>query len=203
MRVRYRVDGVLVESERLPKSVQLARREPSRTRRTTLSPWAVGRVETRMSTSWPRSGACIRRPNGLVLVTGPTGSGKTTTLYAALRRINGPHLKVVRYGRSRRRGSRRPSPRPGPGAGSSGARPRSRGRCPDDSAPATVTRLMDMGIEPYLIAATLNGVVAQRLVRRLCGHDLGRDHPAAIAGAVAGRAAAGALEAQRGLVREP
>ncbi|PIK70733.1 general secretion pathway protein GspE, partial [Methylobacterium frigidaeris] len=38
-----------------------------------------------------------------------------------------------------------------------------------NSAPATVTRLMDMGIEPYLIAATLNGVVAQRLVRRLCG----------------------------------
>ncbi len=37
-----------------------------------------------------------------------------------------------------------------------------------NSAPATVTRLMDMGVEPYLIAATLNGVVAQRLVRRLC-----------------------------------
>ncbi|KMO09750.1 general secretion pathway protein GspE, partial [Methylobacterium indicum] len=148
--------------------------------------------------------AMTSRPNGLVLVTGPTGSGKTTTLYAALRRINSPHLKVVTVEdpvEYRMAGVNQVQAHPGIGLDFAAALRSILRQDPDvvmvgeirdgetariavqaaltghlvvstlhtNSAPATVTRLMDMGIEPYLIAATLNGVVAQRLVRRLCG----------------------------------
>jgi general secretion pathway protein E len=150
-----------------------------------------------------RIAAMTARPNGLVLVTGPTGSGKTTTLYAALRRINGPHLKVVTVEdpvEYRMAGVNQVQAHPGIGLDFAAALRSILRQDPDvvmvgeirdgetariavqasltghlvvstlhtNSAPATVTRLLDMGVEPYLIAATLNGVVAQRLVRRLC-----------------------------------
>ncbi|SEO84753.1 general secretion pathway protein E [Methylobacterium sp. ap11] len=248
MRVRYRVDGVLVESERLPKSVQLAlttrikiqaglniaeRRLPQDGRmqapdrgqevdiRVSTLPTAHGesvvlrvldgsrRVEDFSALGFDAAAireiaAMTSRPNGLVLVTGPTGSGKTTTLYAALRRINGPHLKVVTVEdpvEYRMAGVNQVQAHPGIGLDFAAALRSILRQDPDvvmvgeirdgetariavqaaltghlvvstlhtNSAPATVTRLMDMGIEPYLIAATLNGVVAQRLVRRLCG----------------------------------
>ncbi|KQT59706.1 general secretion pathway protein GspE [Methylobacterium sp. Leaf456] len=248
MRVRYRVDGVLVEAERLPKSVQLAlttrikiqaglniaeRRLPQDGRmkapdrgqdvdiRVSTLPTAHGesvvlrvldgsrRVEDFSSLGFDapaiaRIAAMTSRPNGLVLVTGPTGSGKTTTLYAALRRINGPHLKVVTVEdpiEYRMAGVNQVQAHAGIGLDFSAALRSILRQDPDvvmvgeirdgetariavqasltghlvistlhtNSAPATVTRLMDMGVEPYLIAATLNGVVAQRLVRRLCG----------------------------------
>lgn len=247
MRVRYRVDGVLVEAERLPKSVQLAlttrikiqaglniaeRRLPQDGRmqapdrgqevdiRVSTLPTAHGesvvlrvldgsrRVEDFSALGFDAAAisaiaAMTSRPNGLVLVTGPTGSGKTTTLYAALRRINGPHLKVVTVEdpvEYRMAGVNQVQAHPGIGLDFAAALRSILRQDPDvvmvgeirdgetariavqaaltghlvistlhtNSAPATVTRLMDMGIEPYLIAATLNGVVAQRLVRRLC-----------------------------------
>lgn len=247
MRVRYRVDGVLVEAERLAKSVQLAlttrikiqaglniaeRRLPQDGRmkapdrgqevdiRVSTLPTAHGesvvlrvldgsrRVEdfTALGFDAPaiaRIEAMTSRPNGLVLVTGPTGSGKTTTLYAALRRINGPHLKVVTVEdpvEYRMAGVNQVQAHPGIGLDFAAALRSILRQDPDvvmvgeirdgetariavqasltghlvistlhtNSAPATITRLMDMGVEPYLIAATLNGVVAQRLVRRLC-----------------------------------
>ncbi|MBX9698655.1 MAG: GspE/PulE family protein, partial [Thermoleophilia bacterium] len=138
-----------------------------------------------------------------VLVTGPTGSGKTTTLYAALRRINGTHLKVVTVEdpvEYRMAGVNQVQAHPGIGLDFAAALRSILRQDPDvvmvgeirdgetariavqasltghlvistlhtNSAPATVTRLVDMGVEPFLIAATLNGVVAQRLVRRVC-----------------------------------
>ena len=256
MRVRYRVDGVLVEAERLAKSVQLAlttrikiqaglniaeRRLPQDGRmkapdrgqevdiRVSTLPTAHGesvvlrvldgsrRVEdfTALGFDAPaiaRIAAMTSRPNGLVLVTGPTGSGKTTTLYAALRRINGPHLKVVTVEdpvEYRMAGVNQVQAHPGIGLDFAAALRSILRQDPDvvmvgeirdgetariavqasltghlvistlhtNSAPATVPRLMDMGVEPYLIAATLNGVVAQRLVRRLCG-DCATPEPA-------------------------
>ncbi|MCJ2048000.1 GspE/PulE family protein [Methylobacterium sp. J-078] len=247
LRVRYRVDGVLVESERLAKSVQLAlttrikilaglniaeRRLPQDGRmqvadrghdidlRISTLPTAHGesvvmrvldgsrRVEDFAGLGFDESAiaqidAMTRRPNGLVLVTGPTGSGKTTTLYAALRRINGTHLKVVTVEdpvEYRMAGVNQVQAHPGIGLDFAAALRSILRQDPDvvmvgeirdgetariavqasltghlvistlhtNSAPATVTRLVDMGVEPFLIAATLNGVVAQRLVRRVC-----------------------------------
>ena len=247
MRVRYRVDGVLIEAERLAKSVQLAlttrikiqaglniaeRRLPQDGRMK--APDRGQEVDIRVSTlptahgesvvlrvldgarrvddfaglgfgapAIARIQAMIARPNGLVLVTGPTGSGKTTTLYAALQHLNGPHLKVVTVEdpvEYRMAGVNQVQAHPGIGLDFAAALRSILRQDPDvvmvgeirdgetariavqasltghlvvstlhtNSAAAAVTRLMDMGIEPYLIAATLNGVVAQRLVRRLC-----------------------------------
>ncbi|WP_407529125.1 GspE/PulE family protein [Methylobacterium oryzisoli] len=247
MRVRYRVDGVLMEAERLPKSVQLAlttrikiqaglniaeRRLPQDGRmkapdrgqeidiRVSTLPTAHGesvvlrvldgsrRVEDFAALGFDapaiaRIEAMTAKPNGLVLVTGPTGSGKTTTLYAALRRLNGPHLKVVSVEdpvEYRMAGVNQVQAHPGIGLDFAAALRSILRQDPDvvmvgeirdgetariavqaaltghlvistlhtNSAPSAVTRLMDMGVEPYLIAATLNGVLAQRLVRRLC-----------------------------------
>jgi len=145
----------------------------------------------------------LDRPSGMVLLAGPTGSGKTTTLYAALQRLNNPTRKILTV--------EDPVEYPLPGIVQMQVDPavdvnfanvlRSFLRHDPDvimvgeirdaetariaiqaaltghlvvstvhanSASATVTRLRDMGLEPYLIAATLNGVVSQRLVRRLC-----------------------------------
>jgi type IV pilus assembly protein PilB len=145
----------------------------------------------------------IRRPSGIFVVTGPTGSGKTTTLYSCLREINRPEAKVltvedpVEY----ELGGVMQVP-VNPAADLTFARAlRSFLRQDPDivmvgeirdletaqiaiqasltghlvlttlhtnDAPATVTRLVDMGIEPFLLASTLEAVLAQRLVRRLC-----------------------------------
>ena len=145
----------------------------------------------------------IKRPHGLLLVTGPTGAGKTTTLYACLTRLNTPEVKVittedpVEYDIAR--------------LVQVGVNPKielSFSTClrailrhdPDvilvgeirdketaqiaiqaaltghlvfsslhtNDAPGAVTRLLDMGIEPFLVTSTITGILAQRLVRSLC-----------------------------------
>ncbi|HMO02610.1 MAG TPA: type II secretion system ATPase GspE [Oligoflexia bacterium] len=145
----------------------------------------------------------IQKPNGIILVTGPTGSGKTTTLYACLTKINTPDLNILTV--------EDPIEYQLPGIGQMQVNPKidftfANGlrailrQDPDvvmvgeirdaetaevaiqasltghlvlstlhtnDSAGA-VTRLLDMGIEPFLVASSLLAVMAQRLVRKLC-----------------------------------
>ncbi|MDQ7829288.1 MAG: type II secretion system ATPase GspE [Armatimonadota bacterium] len=145
----------------------------------------------------------IAKPCGLILVTGPTGSGKTTTLYAALNRLNRPDVKILtiedpveyqlpgivqvqvnpRAGLTFARGLRaflRQDPdiimlgevrdeetaRIAVQASLTGHLVLSTLHTND--APSAVTRLADMGIEPFLVGASVLGVVAQRLVRALC-----------------------------------
>lgn len=144
-----------------------------------------------------------RQPNGIFLVTGPTGSGKTTTLYTALAGINRPDTKIftvedpVEYQLAgvnqvqvqstigldfpqTLRAILRQDPdiimigeirdaetaRIAIQASLTGHLVLS--TVHTNSAAATVTRLIDMGIEPFLLASTLRGILAQRLVRRLC-----------------------------------
>jgi general secretion pathway protein E len=147
----------------------------------------------------------INRPNGILLVTGPTGSGKTTTLYAALNRIYSEEKNIitvedpVEY-QLKGIGQIQVSPRIGL-TFANGLRSIIR-QDPDiimvgeirdletaeiaiqasltghlvlstlhtNDAPSAITRLIDMGVEPFLVASSLTGVLAQRLVRRICPH---------------------------------
>ncbi|MEK6747804.1 MAG: ATPase, T2SS/T4P/T4SS family [Pseudomonadota bacterium] len=147
----------------------------------------------------------IHSPHGVILVTGPTGSGKTTTLYGALREINDPQRKIltvedpVEY---RLPGINQVQINAKIGLDFASVLRSFLRQDPDillvgeirdqetaaialraamtghlvlsslhtNDAVNTPLRLIDMGAEPYLIAATLRGVVAQRLVRRLCEH---------------------------------
>ncbi len=147
----------------------------------------------------------IAQPHGIVLVTGPTGSGKTTTLYAALSRLNSPSTNILTV--------EDPIEYELPGVGQTQVNARIDmsfakalrailrqdpdvimiGEIRDletaqiavqasltghlvlatlhtNDAAAAVTRLLDMGIEPFLLSSSLIGVVAQRLVRKLCVH---------------------------------
>jgi len=145
----------------------------------------------------------IKKPNGIVLVTGPTGSGKTTTLYAALSKINRPDLNImtiedpVEY---QLKGiSQTPVNPKIELTFANGLRSFLR-QDPDvimvgeirdletaeiaiqasltghlvfstvhtNDAAGAITRLVDMGVEPFLVASSLVGVLAQRLVRVLC-----------------------------------
>ncbi len=154
----------------------------------------------------------IRQSHGIVLVTGPTGSGKTTTLYAALDKINRPDLKIITVEdpvEYQLKGINQIPVRPKIGLSfASGLRHIVR-QDPDvimvgeirdletaeiaiqaaltghlvfstlhtNDAPGAVTRLQDMGCEPYLVSSVLNGVLAQRLVRRICQACRAPDHP--------------------------
>ncbi len=145
----------------------------------------------------------VERPNGIVLVTGPTGSGKTTTLYAALQRINSPEVKIVTVEdpvEYQIEGLTQIPVNPKAGRTFAGALRSILRHDPDvimvgemrdretaeiaiqaaltghlvfstlhtNDAPGGITRLLDMGIEPYLVAATVQGILAQRLVRTIC-----------------------------------
>ena len=145
----------------------------------------------------------IRQPHGIILVTGPTGSGKTTTLYGALRRINGPGVKIVTVEdpiEYQIEGlTQVPVASKGGLTFASALRSILRhdpdiimvGEMRDtetaeisiqaaltghlvfstlhtNDAPGGITRLADMGVEPFLIAATVRGILAQRLVRVVC-----------------------------------
>src|SRR6185437_11513404 len=145
----------------------------------------------------------LEEPNGILLVTGPTGSGKTTTLYTALDRLNKPDVKIVTV--------EDPVEYQMPGINQIQVKPqidltfanalRSIARQDPDiimvgeirdvetvriamqsaltghlvlstvhtnDAPSTINRLLDMGAEDYLLTSTVNGILAQRLVRTLC-----------------------------------
>lgn len=145
----------------------------------------------------------ISRPSGLILLTGPTGSGKSTTLSAALRRIVKPSLNVMTvedpveysiagasqievddFGKVSFSSALRSLLRHDPDVLMVGEirdketadialRASVTGHLVlstlhTNTAAGTVTRLMDMGCQPYMVAATLQAAVAQRLVRRLC-----------------------------------
>ncbi len=147
----------------------------------------------------------LQLPHGILLVTGPTGSGKTTTLYSAMTRIFTPARKFITI--------EDPVEYQLPGVVQIPVRPK-RGmdfasglraivrQDPDvvmvgeirdvetadtairaaltghlvfstlhtNDAPGAVTRLIDMGVEPFLVASSVQGILAQRLVRRLCPH---------------------------------
>ncbi|MBT3200749.1 MAG: Flp pilus assembly complex ATPase component TadA [Phycisphaerales bacterium] len=147
----------------------------------------------------------LRQPYGLVLVTGPTGSGKTTTLYSALQLIRNPELNIltvedpVEYqldminqiqvqdsiGMSFAR-ALRSILRQDPDVIMIGEiRDEETARVAiqasltghlvlatlhTNDAPGVVARLVDMGVEPYLLSSALNGVLAQRLARTICPH---------------------------------
>jgi general secretion pathway protein E len=147
--------------------------------------------------------ALIKRPHGIMLVTGPTGSGKTTTLYAALDKINAPGVKIITVEdpvEYQLKGVNQIAVKPKIGLTfAQGLRHIVR-QDPDvilvgeirdletaeiaiqasltghlvfstlhtNDAPGAITRLQDMGVEGYLVASVLEGVLAQRLVRRIC-----------------------------------
>ena len=148
---------------------------------------------------------CLNKAHGIVLVTGPTGSGKTTTLYAALNKIYSPSLKIItiedpveyqlegivqmpvnpRRGLTFGRGLRHIL-RQDPNVVMVGEirdketadiaiRAALTGHLVfstlhTNDAAGAVTRLIDMGVEPFLLASSLEGVLAQRLVRSTCPH---------------------------------
>ncbi len=152
-----------------------------------------------------RFGAALDLPNGIVLVTGPTGSGKTTTLYTGLLALNAVTRKIVTVEdpiEYQLRGINQIQVKPQIGLDFANLLRSILRQDPDvimvgeirdgetaqiavqaaltghlvlstlhtNSAAASITRLRDMGLEDYLITAVLRGVLAQRLVRRLCLH---------------------------------
>ena len=155
------------------------------------------------ATTLTRFRSVIKRPNGIVLVTGPTGSGKTTTLYSALNELNDIETKIIT--------TEDPIEYEIDGLIQVPVNPDIQvtfatvlrailrhdpdtilvGEIRDfetaevaiqsaltghlvfstlhtNDAPSTITRLRDMGIEPFLITATVEAVLAQRLVRKIC-----------------------------------
>jgi type IV pilus assembly protein PilB len=145
----------------------------------------------------------IHKPNGIVICTGPTGSGKTTTLYSALRELNDPSSKLItaedpveydidgivqcqikpeieltfaRILRSMLRqdpdtiliGEIRDKETAEIAVQASLTGHLVFSTLHTNDAPSAIARLLDLGLEPFLVTATLEGVIAQRLVRRLC-----------------------------------
>ena len=144
----------------------------------------------------------LAQPNGIVLVTGPTGSGKTTTLYTALTQLNTPERKIITVEdpvEYQIEGINQIQVKPAIGLDFATSLRSIVRQDPDvimigemrdletcriaiqssltghlvlstlhtNSAASSITRLLDMGVESYLIASTVTGILAQRLVRRL------------------------------------
>ena len=155
----------------------------------------------------------IELPHGILLVTGPTGSGKTTTLYSALIEINTPDVKIVTtedpveyqleginqiqvhtkigltFGHSLRSilrhdpdivlvGEIRDLETAENAIQASLTGHLVFSTLHTNDAASAYTRLIDMGVEPFLVASTVEGVMSQRLVRRLCAHCKQKYEPA-------------------------
>jgi len=247
VRVRYRVDGVCLEKDNIPKSMQA----PLITRFKILSGMDIaekrlpqdGRIKRQIGgqdidfrvsalpgyhgesvvlrilrpdavnigiqalgfeqDDYERFQKIIKRPNGIFLVTGPTGSGKTTTLYAALQELNKPDKKIitaedpVEYNfdgmnqvqvkedigltfEKILRSMLRQAPnvilvgeiRDGVVADIA-VQAALTGHLVfstlhTNDAPSAITRLIDMGVKPFLVASSIQAIMAQRLVRVIC-----------------------------------
>jgi type IV pilus assembly protein PilB len=248
-RVRYRVDGVLVEVENPPKRLQLSiisrlkimanisiaeKRVPQDGRiqvvmngkqldlRVSSLPTAHGESivmrildKEGLQLGLPELGflsddaatfeRLITLPDGIVLVTGPTGSGKTTTLYGCLHHINKPDRKIITVEdpvEYQLTGINQVPVRHDVGMTFASALRAMLRQAPNivmvgeirdletaeiainasltghmvfstlhtNDAPGAVTRLIDLGVKPFLVSTSLRAVMAQRLVRRICPH---------------------------------
>jgi len=247
MRVRFRIDGVLHEIDKVPQSVQSGlisrlkimsnvditeRRLPQNGRitvrlngrnvdlRTATLPTVWGeKVVLRVldtkgldlelkklgftDDNYSRFSASFHKPHGMVLVTGPTGSGKSTTLYATLTEISLPSVNIITIEdpvEYRLDGLNQVQVNHKAGLNFARVLPAILRSDPDiimigeirdqetaliaveaaltghlvlstlhtNDAPSAVTRLVEMGIEPFLVGSALDCVLAQRLARRLC-----------------------------------
>jgi general secretion pathway protein E len=145
----------------------------------------------------------IKKPNGIILVTGPTGSGKTTTLYGALQKINSPDKKIITVEdpvEYQLKGVNQIQVKPQIGLNFANTLRHIVRQDPDiimigeirdidtaeiaiqsaltghlvfstlhtNDAPTAITRLLDMGVENFLLSSTIRGILAQRLVRVIC-----------------------------------
>lgn len=145
----------------------------------------------------------ITKPNGIILVTGPTGSGKTTTLYGALDKINSPDKKIITVEdpvEYQLKGVNQIQVKPQIGLNFANTLRHIVRQDPDiimigeirdletaeiaiqsaltghlvfstlhtNDAPSAITRLLDMGVENFLLSSTIRGILAQRLVRIIC-----------------------------------
>jgi general secretion pathway protein E len=145
----------------------------------------------------------IKKPNGIILVTGPTGSGKTTTLYGALDKINSPDKKIITVEdpvEYQLKGVNQIQVNPQIGLNFANTLRHIVRQDPDiiligevrdletaeiaiqsaltghlvfstlhtNDAPSAITRLLDMGVENFLLSSTIRGILAQRLVRVIC-----------------------------------
>src|SRR5881396_805441 len=237
LRIRYRLDGILFDQEapprRLPQDGRIRVTVPGRRVDIRVSTIPTVHGESIVMRLLDRSSvflaleklgfapgtlrhfeSLIKRPHGIVLVTGPTGSGKTTTLYGALDKINLPDRKIITVEdpvEYQLKGVNQIPVKPKIGLTfATGLRHIVR-QDPDviligeirdletaeiaiqaaltghlvfstlhtNDAPAAITRLQDMGVEPYLVASVLEGVLAQRLVRRICAACRVPDTPSA------------------------
>ena len=247
VRLRYRIDGVCIERDNLPKRMQnaclsrfklmagmnISERRAPQDGRIKLEVDGVG-IDFRVSACPAYHGesvVCrilrpdsvriglvnlgfeqdslgtfnriIRRPNGIFLVTGPTGSGKTTTLYSALDVLNKPDKKIitaedpVEYNFD---GINQCQVKEGIGLGFKEILRSMLRQAPNiilvgeirdkevaeiaiqaaltghlvfstlhtNDAPSAITRLVDMGVKPFLVASSIQAIMAQRLIRVLC-----------------------------------
>lgn len=145
----------------------------------------------------------IKKPNGIILVTGPTGSGKTTTLYGALDKINSPDKKIITVEdpvEYQLKGINQIQVKPQIGLQFANTLRHIVRQDPDvimigeirdletaeiaiqaaltghlvfstlhtNDAPSAITRLLDMGVESFLLSSTVRGILAQRLLRVVC-----------------------------------
>jgi len=145
----------------------------------------------------------IKKPNGIILVTGPTGSGKTTTLYGALDKINSPDKKIITVEdpvEYQLKGVNQIQVKPQIGLNFANTLRHIVRQDPDiiligeirdletaemaiqsaltghlvfstlhtNDAPSAITRIIDMGVENFLLSSTIRGILAQRLVRVIC-----------------------------------
>jgi general secretion pathway protein E len=147
----------------------------------------------------------IQKPHGIILVTGPTGSGKTTTLYGALDKINSPDKKIITVEdpvEYQLKGINQIQIKPQIGLNFANTLRHIVRQDPDvimigeirdletaeiavqssltghlvlstlhtNDAPSAITRLLDLGVENFLLSSTIRGILAQRLVRVICPH---------------------------------